>query len=196
MGPEVFISHSSQDREAADAICAILERNGVSCWLAHRDILGSAEWAASIANALQQARIVLLIVSTNTNSSREIPREIHIADETKKPILPVGIEDAELTGALKYYVQNKHRLNAYPGTIDSYERPVVDTVRRLLGEAQPEALPPESKRRAFPVAFRQAALWMGSATLLILLVAGLLTWRKPPQPDTGHPATGVTQPTA
>ncbi|MBV8722991.1 MAG: toll/interleukin-1 receptor domain-containing protein, partial [Candidatus Eremiobacteraeota bacterium] len=38
MAVKVFISHSSKDREIADAICRHLEAMGVSCWIAPRDI--------------------------------------------------------------------------------------------------------------------------------------------------------------
>ena len=34
----VFISHSSQDRKWAEMACAELERRGIGCWIAPRDI--------------------------------------------------------------------------------------------------------------------------------------------------------------
>jgi hypothetical protein len=34
----VFISHSSQDKKIADAVCNFLEKHGVLCWMAPRDI--------------------------------------------------------------------------------------------------------------------------------------------------------------
>jgi hypothetical protein len=34
MGHVVFISHSSKDKAAADAVCAALEADGVRCWVA------------------------------------------------------------------------------------------------------------------------------------------------------------------
>src|SRR5215472_7170060 len=40
----VFISHSSKDREIADAICAHLESAGIKCWIAPRDIEPGATW--------------------------------------------------------------------------------------------------------------------------------------------------------
>jgi len=35
---EVFISYSSKDKQIADAACASLEHDGISCWIAPRDI--------------------------------------------------------------------------------------------------------------------------------------------------------------
>jgi hypothetical protein len=35
---DIFISYSSIDKEVADKVCSILEENGISCWMAPRNI--------------------------------------------------------------------------------------------------------------------------------------------------------------
>jgi len=35
---DVFISHASPDVKLAESICEVLESNGMSCWIAPRDI--------------------------------------------------------------------------------------------------------------------------------------------------------------
>jgi hypothetical protein len=52
MAHDVFISHSTEDKAVADAVCAILEKNGVRCWIAARDILPGADWSASIVDGI------------------------------------------------------------------------------------------------------------------------------------------------
>ena len=44
MAHDVFISHSSKDKQTADAICHYLEQNGIRCWIAPRDILPGEDW--------------------------------------------------------------------------------------------------------------------------------------------------------
>ena len=51
MAHDVFISYSTEDKPAADAVCAILEKNGVRSWIAPRDIMPGADWGESIVNA-------------------------------------------------------------------------------------------------------------------------------------------------
>jgi TIR domain len=51
MAHDVFISYSTQDKPAADALCAILEKNGVRCWIAPRDIMPGSDWGGSIVGA-------------------------------------------------------------------------------------------------------------------------------------------------
>ncbi|WP_179468215.1 TIR domain-containing protein [Mycolicibacterium vinylchloridicum] len=45
MAHDVFISHSSLDEPAADAVCAELEARGIRCWTAPRDIRPPEELA-------------------------------------------------------------------------------------------------------------------------------------------------------
>jgi hypothetical protein len=40
----VFISHSSRDKQAADAVCAALEAQLFQCWIAPRNITPGADW--------------------------------------------------------------------------------------------------------------------------------------------------------
>ncbi len=43
MAHDVFISHSAKDKATADAVCAVLEAEGIRCWIAPRDVLPSVE---------------------------------------------------------------------------------------------------------------------------------------------------------
>ena len=52
MPSDVFISYSSADKPTADAACAVLERAGVRCWIAPRDIGPGEEWGSAILEAL------------------------------------------------------------------------------------------------------------------------------------------------
>ena len=63
MAHDVFISHSTEDKPAADAVCAILEKKGVRCWIAPRDIMPGADWGESIVNAIRTSRVLLLLFS-------------------------------------------------------------------------------------------------------------------------------------
>src|SRR5688572_25696121 len=51
-GHDVFVSHSAKDKAKADAVCDALEKGGVRCWIAPRDILPGANWATSILKAI------------------------------------------------------------------------------------------------------------------------------------------------
>src|SRR5437763_1951079 len=93
-GHDVFLSHSTEDKAAADAICAALESAGVRCWIAPRDILPGSNWASSILKAIADSRAMVLVFSQHANSSPHIRREVERAVHHGVPIAPIRLVDA------------------------------------------------------------------------------------------------------
>ena len=69
MAHDVFISYSSKDMAADEAVCTALEGRGLRCWIAPRDIIPGIGWAKSIVRAIGQSRIMVLVFSENANAS-------------------------------------------------------------------------------------------------------------------------------
>ena len=53
--------HSHEDKAAADAACATLEQAGIRCWISPRDIVPGMDWSESIINAIERAKLMVLI---------------------------------------------------------------------------------------------------------------------------------------
>jgi len=87
MAHDVFISYSSKDKPIADAICANIEAVGVRCWIAPRDIAAGEDWPASIATAISQSHVMVLVFSANSNSSNDVSRELFLAANSKLVII-------------------------------------------------------------------------------------------------------------
>ena len=75
---DVFISYSHKNKAQADAVCALLERDGVRCWIAPRDAEAGAEWATSIIRAIHSARAFVLIFSEPSNTSSRSARRYRL----------------------------------------------------------------------------------------------------------------------
>jgi hypothetical protein len=101
MSHDVFVSYSTQDREAADLICAELEDSGISCWIAPRDIAGGEAWDEAIVRGLDSARVLLLVFSQVSNESPHVRREL-LRTIGKKSVLPVRIEDIQPGPGLEF----------------------------------------------------------------------------------------------
>ncbi|HEY3268749.1 MAG TPA: toll/interleukin-1 receptor domain-containing protein, partial [Armatimonadota bacterium] len=86
MPHDVFISYSHLDQTIADSVCACLERAGMACWIAHRDIRPGDDWPKAIPPAIEAARIVVLIFSMRANESDYVVREVTLAADAKKPL--------------------------------------------------------------------------------------------------------------
>lgn len=93
MAHDVFISYPHQDKAVADAACAKLEAQGVRYWIAPRDIAPSAEWAASIVEAIDECKLMVLIFSSHANQSRQVRREVQQAFDGEKAVVPFRIEN-------------------------------------------------------------------------------------------------------
>lgn len=111
---DVFISHSSIDKELADKVCKTLEARGLKCWIAPRDIMPGSEWAVAISNAISVVRAMVVIYSKNSAKSTQVPKEIALAEKRGKFILPYKIDDTELEGAFDYYLTGAHWIVADP----------------------------------------------------------------------------------
>jgi hypothetical protein len=62
-GRDVFVSYASQDVAVADAIVATLEKNGLECWIAPRDVTPGSQYADEIVGAINDARVLVLVLS-------------------------------------------------------------------------------------------------------------------------------------
>ncbi len=111
---DVFISHSSKDKEIAEKMCEALESKGLKCWIAPRDITPGTEWAVAISDAIATIKVMVVIYSTNSAESTQVPKELGLADKRGKFIVPYKIDDMELTGAFDYYLAGAHWIVANP----------------------------------------------------------------------------------
>jgi hypothetical protein len=130
---DVFISYSSHDKTTADAACAALESAGIRCWIAPRDILPGADWGEAILNALDTCRAMVLIFSSNANSSPQIRREIERVVGRGIPIIPVRIEDTAPTKAMAYFMGPVHWLDALTPPLEQHLHRLAESLKSLLG---------------------------------------------------------------
>lgn len=106
----IFISHSSKDAEFAHKVCAVMENNGLPCWIAPRDIPYGNHWCEEIVTAISESRVMLFIYSESSNKSKHVAREIHQADKRDVLIIPVRLTDTPYNLALDYLIDLDHHL--------------------------------------------------------------------------------------
>lgn len=85
---DVFLSHSSADKEALPIVIGFLEQHGAKVYIDKADKelpqKTSAETGATIKERIAQCPKFIVLVTANSKSSRWIPWELGIADERKK----------------------------------------------------------------------------------------------------------------
>jgi hypothetical protein len=132
MSRQVFISHSSKDKAVADAVCAALERRGLSCWIAPRDIVSGESWAKSIMRGIQSVEVMVVVVSTDSNQSQPVLNEVERAVHHKLPIIPFRIHPVTLSPELEFFLSTRHWLDANGAPPESFLDKLVDQVDFLL----------------------------------------------------------------
>lgn len=146
MAHDVFISHSAKDKPTADAVCAMLESEGIRCWIAPRDVIPGMEWGKSIIEAIEQTRVMVLIFTSHANDSPQIRREIERAANHEVVILPLRIENILPDKSLEYFIGNVHWLDALTPPLETHLKGVAQTIKVLLtrigSQNAPVAEPP------------------------------------------------------
>ena len=69
MAHDVFISHSSKDKLTVDAICHSLEKNGIRCRIAPKDVRAGANYGAKIIRGILKCILLILVFSGSSNAS-------------------------------------------------------------------------------------------------------------------------------
>lgn len=133
MARDVFVSYRSEDREAAQRICARLEHENISCWMAPRDIPIGKEWAAAIVEGIQRCKAFLVILSSNSKVAKQISREAELADNQGIPIFTFRIEDVQPPPGLLYFLGNIQWLDAFGGQFDSALTRLVEVIKQGAG---------------------------------------------------------------
>lgn len=156
MPKEVFLSYSSKDRPTAEAAREALERAGLFCWMAPRDVQPGVEYGEAIIDGINGARVMVLIFSAAANASPQIRREVERAVHKGVPIIPVRIEDVFPSRSLEYFLSSPHWLDAigpFEPNLPLLSEAVKAMLRRVAEGTVSRAAPPRRlfTRKAVPV---------------------------------------------
>ena len=179
---DVFVSYSSRDKPVADATVARLEQDGIRCWVAPRDVLPGSLWGEAIVQAIEASRLMVVIISRESNQSRQVLREVERAVANEVVVVPFRIDAIEPTGAMAYYLASEHWLDAIDPPLENHIAHLVEVARALLGTsgaASMQSVPTPALVAPVATPRRRRRTWVvaGAVTitaLLALLVTVLL----------------------
>jgi TolB-like protein len=101
---DVFVSYASQDSALANAVVAALERQGLQCWIAPRDVTPGALYADGIIRAINEAKILVLVLSENAVTSPHVGKEVERASSKRRPIVTLRTDAVQLSASLEYFL--------------------------------------------------------------------------------------------
>ncbi len=107
---EVFISYEKSDRTHALDLAGELRAHGFSVWIDQGGIRGAKNWATEIVEAIDACSTFVCLLSPHSLASPNVAKELHLASEKRKNILPVVIEKVKLPTNFEYPLAGLQRV--------------------------------------------------------------------------------------
>lgn len=128
----VFISYSSKDIAQAQTVRDVLEKNGIACWMAPRDIPGGSNYTREIPIAIRGCQVFVLMLSRNAQSSPWVLKELDSAVNSGKVIMPFMLEDCKLNDEFNFLLTGAQRYTAYQKKMEALET-LVNRIHAVTG---------------------------------------------------------------
>jgi TolB-like protein/tetratricopeptide (TPR) repeat protein len=183
---DVFISYSREDQQQVNRLVGYLREQGLNVWMDETDIHGATMWTEEIVEAIHGCTLFILAISSHSTGSKNVVKELALASEREKKILPLYLEESQIPKNMEYQLAGIQNIALY--TLDkakAYEF-VHQTIRRLgvgqtqpddqaLGQAAPAPTPGHGTgHMPPPKAKGNAGKWIAiAAGVVVLAVAGL-----------------------
>ncbi len=92
----------------------------------------------AIVQAIDAAKVMVLVFSENANNSEEIKREIVLASNAKVPVIPLRVDDVAPKGALAYQLATRQWLDLFENWESQIER-LANSIFAAVESARAEA---------------------------------------------------------
>jgi len=145
---DVFISYSTKDQNQAETVRSVLENNGISCWMAPRDIPTGSNYTKEIPIAIRDCQVFVLILSQNSQNSHWVLKELDSAVNHAKVILPFMLENCQLNEEFNFLLTGAQRYEAYKKKSDSLEA-LITRIRAITNpqtESSVQNPPPQQEK--------------------------------------------------
>jgi len=142
---DVFISFAIQDVEIAEDICGMLNDTNRKAWICTEHIRPGAKWPRSLATAIEKCRVVVFLVSKKSVQSGFCDRELQLAGDLKKPIIPVALDSTTLPSHLRIFIGTRQIIHASGVSRDALMQQIFHGVDSELHQSPPTDLEGEIK---------------------------------------------------
>jgi len=142
---DVFVSYSREDKERVLALTAKLKAAGVPVWIDVGGIDGAAMWGEEIVNALDRAKVLLLMVSESAVHSHNVVKEVVLTSERKGHILPVHLEPTQIPAILKYPLAGIQHIEYFQGDPDANLKTILRSLERVGVTVAPPRVEPAAQ---------------------------------------------------
>ena len=140
MAHDIFICHASEDRAVATSLVTGLEKRGITCWIAPRDVLPGADYAQAIVAGISGAKALVLVFSEHSNMSPHVSREVERGVSHGIDILPFKIRELVPSRSLEYFISSAPWIDATGEDINRQIEELARVIRaRVFGKRRPSS---------------------------------------------------------
>ena len=156
-----FISHKSNDAELARDLCEGIEANGLTCWIAPRNVTPGHSYAVACVEGIESSEALILLASALALASPQILSEIDQAHKRGIPIYTILLGRPKISKEVDYYISRLHWLEAGSSS--------AETLAATLAAVMTRALPWEDAAQA--PSFLRNVIYLRTARLRAALVS-------------------------
>ena len=113
MAEDIFISYSRKDSYRVMPIVKELREAGYSVWLDDTNIESAALWAEQIVEGLKNCKLLMLMASEDSLASANVLKEVMLASELEKILLPVYLEECKLPSKFQYQLAGIQHIDLF-----------------------------------------------------------------------------------
>ena len=138
MAYDVFISYSRRDYvngqnnvipgNDVSKIKEALQKAGITYWFDEEGIYSGDNFADKIVTNIEKAHIFIFLSTSNSNNSRWTCREIACADELKKHIIPVRIDQTPYNKKVMFRIADLDYIDYYTNA----EKGIQDLINSIM----------------------------------------------------------------
>jgi hypothetical protein len=86
---DAFISYSDKNLDFINQLVVSAENRNMKCWFAKRDVNIGSDYASEIVEGIKNSYVFVLVFTAESNLSKHVVREIELAINEDKIIIPI-----------------------------------------------------------------------------------------------------------
>lgn len=165
---DMFISHAGPDKEAAESLCEELEKQGLRCWIAPRNVRPGFNYPEEIIEGVIRSKSLLLLLSEDTEFAGYVENEVERAKSYGRKIYTVRLDDVSIPKNLELFLGLPQWIDSW--AVDYPER-IQQVVANLKQIDEPDVSPkPLSLGLKLFRIFRKNVLGISTVGILLFFV--------------------------
>jgi hypothetical protein len=133
---DIFICYSSKDESQARVILQNLEARGFKCWISSRDVRPGRNYQESIVRAIEDAKVIVFLLSDFSNKTSEVKKELSLASTFEIAVIPLRLTATKPNSALLYELSTRQWIDVFPdleASLDLVVSAIEETLRAGAG---------------------------------------------------------------